>query len=104
MTEREATDHLLGVVERVSWAAMENSRAGSSGLRISPHDLHDLMMAAAACQVLRSDERRNLAASPPLKREGRQCDRCRGSGFDVPSGRPDGDGGPCERCSGTGRV
>jgi len=104
MTEREASEHLIRVVERVCQAALESARAGSDGLCIRPHDLHDLMMAAATCRVLGSDERRNREASPPLKGTTRQCDRCRGSGFDVPPGRPDVDGGPCGRCSGTGRV
>ena len=99
MIERGATEHLVAVVERVTQAVLE-----TENLRISAHDLHDLMMAAATCRVLGADERRNLAASPPLKPSGRPCDRCRGSGFDVPSGRPDVDGGPCARCSGTGRV
>lgn len=99
MTKCEATEHLVTVVERVTRTALE-----TGNLHLTPHDLHDLMMAAATCRVLGSDERRNIAASPPLKLSGRQCDRCRGSGFDIPIGRPDVDGGPCERCSGTGRV
>lgn len=99
MTEREATEHLVAVVERVTRTALE-----TGNLHLTPHDLHDLMMAAATCRVLGSDERRNHAASPPLKGTTRQCSLCQGTGFYVPAGRPDVDGGPCERCSGTGRV
>lgn len=97
MTEREAAEHMAVTIEKAVAKWIEG--------KLDAHDHHDLQMAVAQYRVVRSVLDSLTAPTPARKYTGRQCDRCRGSGWLAPPGnRPDMDGSHCDICTGTGRM